>query len=199
VKVAILIHGINIGKKDQTKGLGVLRERLNSQGWLDIWLPFGTYFLTRWGRVNRILGRTIAEFVNLLHYMGHKVAVIGHSNGAQIGLEVSRAGANLCALVFINGAVNRKFRVGRHTRFVMNYYTKTDKVLLLAKWIPFHPWGPAGRSRILPYGCSWNNFDMGQWGVRGHSDAFKTEKAHADKLSRHLVETLELWQTAEVQ
>lgn len=71
--------------------------------------------------------------------------VIAHSNGSRIVQMASWKGLTSRLVILINPALDTKAKFGPGLKKILVLHTPSDKVLLLASLIPFHPWGKMGR------------------------------------------------------
>ena len=71
--------------------------------------------------------------------------VVAHSNGCRIVQMASWKGLTSRLVVLINPALDTKAKFGPGIKKILVLHTPSDKVLLLASLIPFHPWGKMGR------------------------------------------------------
>jgi len=72
---------------------------------------------------------------------------VGHSNGCPILRLAARLGAPFTQLVFMNPALNtkgKKTRVGLKVDKVHVWHVRSDYVVRIASFIPWHPWGKMG-------------------------------------------------------
>lgn len=194
MRIAILIHGIGHKAHNERKGLGLIGAELEKRGWHILWLPLGRYLILRVLLANSVVARMVAAVASLLHdTLDQTVVCIGHSNGAAIAAEASRAGAPFAALAFISGAVSRKPRLGLRTDWVLNYYTGNDWILKIARVFRFDPdWGDAGEEKLskelaIPHA----DIPLKNWGVKSHNGALKPSKA--ELIGAHIAESLEQW------
>lgn len=196
--IVFLCPGIGRRDKKGETGIGALRPGLEKRGWTVVYLPLGSswigYFLFRVRLANKPVAVVIAAVSKLLHFLGYTVVFVGHSNGAQIGLDASQLGAYFRVMVWINGAASRKPVLGPNTGWLMNYFNRSDWVLSLGQFLK--PWDDVGRKDVSKKanikGLRWGSFDTRQWGVGGfdtHSEVFEIA---AEPLAQSIVDSVEL-------
>ncbi len=108
--------------------------------------------------------------------------VVAHSNGSIIVQMASWKGLTSKMVVLINPALDTKARFGPGIKNILVLHTPTDLVLLLASWIPFHPWGKMGR-----VGYEGDDKRVENWNMRHKYDYWDTAvrvKGHLDIFRR---------------
>jgi pimeloyl-ACP methyl ester carboxylesterase len=173
-RVAILVHGIGLKRKSERKGIGRLGLELAAHGWKPVYLPLGRYWIARVWLVNSLLARVIVAFTKALAWAGCQVICVAHSNGAAIAAEASRRGAPFFVLAFISGAVDRRPKLGPATTYVLNYYTRSDWILKVARVFQLDPdWGDAGEEKLEHDEIPYSNIPLANWLVTSHSGALQ--------------------------
>lgn len=97
--------------------------------------------LTRWRN-----DRVIEQLWELLCQIDGDVILVGHSNGASIihGI-VNNSTDGIAGVVTVNGALDRDADIPNSLPWWHNWYSKSDWVLSLARYRPWHDWGALGR------------------------------------------------------
>lgn len=70
--------------------------------------------------------------------------VVVHSNGAQIALISSWAGAQFSTVVLIAPALSADAVFGPSVKRIICLYSPLDTGIRIVSWLPGHPWGTAG-------------------------------------------------------
>lgn len=70
---------------------------------------------------------------------------VGHSNGCAVLARAAEMGAPFDELIFLHPALDRRADIAPHVRRITVLHAPHEIPTLLARFIPFHPWGDMGR------------------------------------------------------
>lgn len=95
---------------------------------------------------------------------------IGHSNGCAILVEATKRTDKIKTLILINPALDADTIFPESVERVLVYHNKTDDVVTMSKWLPWHVWGEMGRVGYRGNDIRVTNFDTHElFGAEGHS------------------------------
>ena len=139
----ILVHGFNVkdGGKGTTDGL---RSHFEDEGFEVLEFDTGWRFLAgvRWGNAKR--ARRLARMIKPGDIL------VGHSDGCNLINLASwhlsgSAEKKPATVVYLNPALDRDTQLAPQILGALVFSTMSDRVVQLASWLSFHPWGDMGR------------------------------------------------------
>jgi len=139
----ILVHGYNV--RDEGKGsTDGLRSHFEGAGFTVIEFDTGWRGLAgvRWGNAKR--ARRLARMIRPGDLL------VGHSDGCNIINLASwhLSGSSLkkpAAVVYLNPALDRDTQLAPQIVGALVFATRTDRIVQIASWLRWHPWGDMGR------------------------------------------------------
>ena len=173
----ILVHGFNVkdGGKGTTDGL---RPYFEAKGFTVLEFDTGWRFLAgvRFGNGKR--ARRLARMIRPGDIL------VGHSDGCNLinlaSWHQSGAKGKPVACIYLNPALDRDTQLAPQVSAALVFYTRTDKIVAVANWLRFHPWGDMGRVGYIEKNQvyldgRYHNIEYEHIGIEkaGHSGAFK--------------------------
>ena len=165
------LHGFNV--KDKGKGsIGLLREPLLKE------FPEAQYDAD-----GADYGRTLLIKTNYLYWIGNTIdritnalkdadLIICHSNGANYCMKALRRYCNKKAkIVFMSPALNKHHAFNESFDKCLVMHTKDDRIVSLAKYLPFSSWGIMGKVGATTTDPRVSNIDH-TGTIKKHSDWF---------------------------
>jgi len=173
----ITVHGFNVfdaGKNTVAKILPYFHQKdisieVFDYGYFNIFNP-------RWR--NQKIADKLSERIRDLNSIGYKVIIVAHSNGCTITHKTKDCVID-CA-IYINPALDRWRAFPKSIKQAHVWYSSSDILLWISKFLPFHSWGAMGcfgyrgrfDSRITNFDKQ-NDYEVSS---KSHSDVFKDEK-----------------------
>lgn len=173
----ILVHGFNVrdGGKGTTDGL---RSHFEGEGFEVSEFDTGWRGLAgvRFGNAKR--ARRLARMIQPGDLL------VGHSDGCNL---INLASWHLsgseqpkpAAVVYLNPALDHDTQLAPQVVEALVFHTHSDRIVQIASWLRFHPWGDMGRvgyhDEPVYHDSRYNNTAYEHMGIKcpGHSGAFK--------------------------
>lgn len=178
----ILIHGFNVS--DAGAGsVGKLAPYFQIQDCSTEVFDYGHFglFAPRWR--NKGVAQRLDERIRDVTSIGYRCVVVGHSNGAAV---THLCQAPIDRAVYVNPALDRYVRFPDNLCSYDVWHNPHDRLVSLARLIPFHPWGDMGRTGFTRYDSRGRNHNMINFvRTRRHSD-----NAHSKPFSDEAIKTL---------
>ena len=161
MKVALLVHGFaSKGGKGSTD---LLRPFFEDAGYEVAELDYRWTGLIGVRTCNKKLAQSWAGWCRIVASYAEEVVGIGHSNGPAILRASAWLGAPFTQLVFINPALNtkgKKTRIGPLVKRVHVFHARSDYVVRIASFLPWHPWGKMGAIGYKGNDPRYVNYDL---------------------------------------
>jgi hypothetical protein len=154
--VAILIHGYEISK-DLDRSTDMFKPYLEEKGYLVDFLDYRYIGKLGLRRDNLRLADELKDLIRGYRVLGHKVCIVGHSNGCTIAHLSSMTATKLESAnfhVYFNPALREDLAPGKHVDACLVYHSIYDVPVKLSKWLSAivpqswfnsRPWGEMGR------------------------------------------------------
>ena len=175
-----LIHGFNV-RDNGTSSIDTLKNDLKNKGHKVIDVNYGFFQRLRVRLCNKSVARLIASIHNSYSsYTTEESVIIGHSNGCAIIHQACQLGAKFDKAILINPALDSDLAIPRVDSFKV-FYSPTDKATMVAKYIPWSPWGNMGRVGYTGGDPRGSNVNMDvKYGLElGHSGVFHDVRPRA--------------------
>jgi hypothetical protein len=156
----ILVHGFNV-KDGGVGSVGKLKPFFEKTGCTAEMFDYGWFglFHTRWN--NGSVAERLNERVLDLKSIGHKVIVVGHSNGATIThLSAQKHQCPIDRAVYINPALDHDIKIPESIKEVDVWHNPHDRIVTLSKFRLFHLWGEAGRYGLTRFDYRCKNYNV---------------------------------------
>lgn len=166
-RIAVLVHGFaSKGGKGSTDRL---RPFFEAAGYRVYELDYGWTLFPTYTRANKKLALSWVGWARALAALqkdltgSDELVGVGHSNGCPILRLSAWLGAPFTQLVFINPALNtkgKKTRIGLKVDKVHVFHARSDYVVRLASFIPWHVWGKMGAVGYKGKDARYRNYDL---------------------------------------
>lgn len=174
----ILIPGFNVRDGGEAS-VGKMAPYFKLEGCTTEIFDYGYFnlFAPRWR--NKMVAERLAERIADINATEYDCVVLAHSNGATIThIAGNKFGAKIDRVVYINPALDNWVSFPESFASYDVWHNPHDRVVSLARFIPFHLWGDMGRwgsTRYDKRGRNWNmiNYIMGR--INPHSRSFSDE------------------------
>lgn len=180
--VVVLIHGFNVWDGGRAT-VGKLRPFFADLNVPYVMVNYGHFGLLETRFKNMKIARRVAEAVKNQQAGGHKVIVVGHSNGCAIAdLAARKFGAQIDIAIYINPALKADRDPPPGIRRLQVWHSPSDAPVKWAKWLPAsnaRPWGEMGATGYTGHDTRVLNFNK-ETGFhvasKAHSDMFDIER-----------------------
>ncbi len=175
-KIAILVHGFNV-KDSGAETIDTLKPYLKDAGYEIVEFDYNWTGVLRVRLCNGNLAKALAS---ISHSYSGKIIAFGHSNGCAIINEAAHLGARFYRVVYISPALDKNTRLAPHIDRACVWYSSTDYVVKLSRWLIGHSWGEMGATGYI--GPDRRHFNYNKRTMcsavcsSGHSDIFEFRK-----------------------
>lgn len=178
------IHGINAseGANSMSYFMPGIQKHITYADCSTLEYGFMGFWQARWR--NHDVAKRLTEVSRRDEDTNEFIVWITHSNGAAVGfIAVNDYGADPDMIVQINPALDRWLTP--NVPWVEVIHSPQDRVVDLAQWIPFHPWGDQGK---VGYRGKRHNT------INHNADKFGPEMRYEGHLGLFAAERKYLWQ-----
>lgn len=189
-KRAVLIHGWNV-RDGGAATVDTLKAYLEAMGW-TVETDEGDYGFIFW-RMLSIFGRMFMTkdiIKRLVPAIAKADLIVAHSNGPNFANRALRLlpdkFKNTKIVVWISPATNKKTEIPEAVKAQLVIYTRHDKAVKAAKYLPFSNWGNQGAVGYQGSDKRNTNFDASEyaldhsWHFHDAETQFKTAKKADD-------------------
>jgi hypothetical protein len=132
-----VIHGIRT--RDSRRSIGRIAPYFEQEGYEVVVHDYGYIRALETYWRNRKIAARIAKSV------GPGDVLIGHSNGCDIIRRIAAGGTRFTGAVLFNAALDRDTKFAAGIDWIDVYHTHGDRIVTLARLLPWHSWGSMGR------------------------------------------------------